>query len=775
LLGEELDELIGRSLSANLSNAALGRDSLFKIQGDAAFRAIPLQYGATGKVAEEAKAFGELAKLSKAFEETPERAQELYDQLKKLEKLKVSAAFDELVVRLDEVAQKAFRVKEGISAIQSATKQSRESPGSLGAARQIENQERSVSGGQQKQAQAVLENTLAVAGQTDLQKQIIAEMKDLTEALQAKGLDGAVSQGQIYAAAERNVFAGQSKTATELLKQFEGFRTSAYFDKTAYRVGFGSDTTTNDEGKVRPVNSGTTVSFADAERDLSRRVAEFQNIIRKQIGPAVFDSFGENAKAALTSVAYNYGQLPLNVAKAAKSGDIFSTSQAIRARQGDNDGENAKRRNQEADLVLSGNAAATSLNEERKSYDDLIRTAKQREEQINAETAAIGKSVYQKTLAVEKSKLLADATKDGAKLSREQQKEIDGLARATATAEQKKAEAQFRFDASSESNEKIEALKRETEALGQSAYATAKAAQAQELLKKAREDGVVTAEELATVERLSEAYGKAAEAKAVAEATDKAGTDTKKKVDDLNAQAAALRLTESAAAASAYALALRQQYEQAGITITPQLTAFINEQAAAIGNATSNFESQQDAYQKAVELNDTLKGSLKGLATDIAKGVNPFDAMLSAAQRLADKLLDLSLDTLIDGIFGSKKSGNAGGIFSGILSGLFGGARASGGPVAPGKAYLVGEKGPELATFGRSGTIIPNHALQQQAIRPSQGSSSGGGTVVKMTQHFHGVAGDNHIKEIAEAATARGVMAGQRQEASRHLIRNLRS
>ena len=39
------------------------------------------------------------------------------------------------------------------------------------------------------------------------------------------------------------------------------------------------------------------------------------------------------------------------------------------------------------------------------------------------------------------------------------------------------------------------------------------------------------------------------------------------------------------------------------------------------------------------------------------------------------------------------------------------GARASGGPVAGGGSYLVGERGPELFTPGTSGNITPNNAL----------------------------------------------------------------
>ena len=41
----------------------------------------------------------------------------------------------------------------------------------------------------------------------------------------------------------------------------------------------------------------------------------------------------------------------------------------------------------------------------------------------------------------------------------------------------------------------------------------------------------------------------------------------------------------------------------------------------------------------------------------------------------------------------------------------FRGARAAGGPVAPGGSYLVGERGPELFTPGSSGNITPNHAM----------------------------------------------------------------
>ncbi len=46
-------------------------------------------------------------------------------------------------------------------------------------------------------------------------------------------------------------------------------------------------------------------------------------------------------------------------------------------------------------------------------------------------------------------------------------------------------------------------------------------------------------------------------------------------------------------------------------------------------------------------------------------------------------------------------------LVSGALSGVFGGARANGGPVAPGQSFLVGEHGPELFTPQAAGTVRP--------------------------------------------------------------------
>jgi phage-related minor tail protein len=47
-------------------------------------------------------------------------------------------------------------------------------------------------------------------------------------------------------------------------------------------------------------------------------------------------------------------------------------------------------------------------------------------------------------------------------------------------------------------------------------------------------------------------------------------------------------------------------------------------------------------------------------------------------------------------------------VLTSALSSAFGGARAEGGPVDRGRAYLVGERGPELFVPGASGSIASN-------------------------------------------------------------------
>jgi GH24 family phage-related lysozyme (muramidase) len=155
--------------------------------------------------------------------------------------------------------------------------------------------------------------------------------------------------------------------AADFLRRREGFRDTPYYDVNAFRAGYGSDTATLADGTVVPVRQGMTVSREDAERDLTRRIPEFERRVVSAVGQDQYAALPPNAQAALISIAYNYGTLPGSIRAAARSGDPAALAQAVAGLAGDNEGVNAIRRREEAAMiagtpvnVMSGRGATTN-------------------------------------------------------------------------------------------------------------------------------------------------------------------------------------------------------------------------------------------------------------------------------------------------------------------------------------------------------------------------------------------------------------------------------
>lgn len=146
-------------------------------------------------------------------------------------------------------------------------------------------------------------------------------------------------------------------SAFQLIAGYEGLRLEPYWDVNHHRVGYGSDTVTKADGTVVKTTPGMRISKGDADRDLNRRVAQTQTELASAIGPA-WESLPDGARAALTSVAYNYGSLPQRVVAAAKSGAPGAIAEAITNLSSDNGGINARRRREEAAVAL-GKAVPT--------------------------------------------------------------------------------------------------------------------------------------------------------------------------------------------------------------------------------------------------------------------------------------------------------------------------------------------------------------------------------------------------------------------------------
>lgn len=143
--------------------------------------------------------------------------------------------------------------------------------------------------------------------------------------------------------------------------------------------------------------------------------------------------------------------------------------------------------------------------------------------------------------------------------------------------------------------------------------------------------------------------------------------------------------------------------------------------------ATIALHEQQDATQAIIDANKErleqekeieeegkaianlytgIGNSIKSGVTDAIKGaIDGTKSLGEAASSILSNIGDQLISFGINSIFGGLGGGG------GILGSLFGGGKASGGTVQGGRSYVVGERGPELFTPGRTGSIAPNSAM----------------------------------------------------------------
>ncbi len=130
--------------------------------------------------------------------------------------------------------------------------------------------------------------------------------------------------------------------------------------------------------------------------------------------------------------------------------------------------------------------------------------------------------------------------------------------------------------------------------------------------------------------------------------------------------------------------------------------------------STEGFASDLDTMRRALDtsLLDGFgrAGSVleNGLLGALRRGSLGFDDLKRIAFRALDEIASHALRAGIGDLFGGSSGGGFGGLLAqsgGALLGLPG--RATGGPVSPGRAYLVGERGPEVFLPTAAGRIDP--------------------------------------------------------------------
>ncbi len=257
-------------------------------------------------------------------------------------------------------------------------------------------------------------------------------------------------QKNTFTANEAQLEAAGKTVAAAMIRQLEGFQPTGEWDVNAYRAGYGSDTTTRANGEVVKVTKGMIVTLDEAERDLSRRLIEFQSGIQRAIGADTWRSLNEAQQSALTSIAYNYGSLPKRIVDAIKSGggpDVVA--KAIADLGSDNGGVNNNRRRNEAQSYLSGTGYSmadarlgkSNRRSPREVFQGDLSKVQERIDLLTAEyqaQAQLNPAINDYGFSLEKARiqqqLLADAQRAGVEVTPELKGQIEMLATAYARA-----------------------------------------------------------------------------------------------------------------------------------------------------------------------------------------------------------------------------------------------------------------------------------------------------------------------------------------------------
>lgn len=147
--------------------------------------------------------------------------------------------------------------------------------------------------------------------------------------------------------------------------------------------------------------------------------------------------------------------------------------------------------------------------------------------------------------------------------------------------------------------------------------------------------------------------------------------------------------------------------------------------------STSGFRSDIDTMRGALD-NTLVDGFSKaggvferGLLSAIRRGSLGFEDLkrvaLQSMNEIAAQAVQGGIGSLFSGSAASRANGGGvGSVLSGAMGALFGlPGRATGGPVSPGAAYIVGEKGPEVFVPTSSGRVESSAGGQQRDVKVS--------------------------------------------------------
>lgn len=181
----------------------------------------------------------------------------------------------------------------------------------------------------------------------------------------------------------------------------------------------------------------------------------------------------------------------------------------------------------------------------------------------------------------------------------------------------------------------------------------------------------------------------------------------------------------------------------------------------------AEIERLQQTFEDFID--NTVQGMLKdGFNSLWSNIIGGFEQML--AQMARDWIMfqirtatQSAIGSLFGGLFGLSSGGGGGaGLVTGPLGGIdtFGPGLASGGPAIDGRAYLVGERGPELFVPNTSGFVMDNGST-----RAAMAGAGGGNVVVNVTVHASDAGSFVKSKDQIASEVGAAIARAQRRSA----------
>ena len=152
-----------------------------------------------------------------------------------------------------------------------------------------------------------------------------------------------------------------------------------------------------------------------------------------------------------------------------------------------------------------------------------------------------------------------------------------------------------------------------------------------------------------------------------------------------------------------------EEIERLVVSVRADTRGFASDVAAMRGELDGPFAAGLERAGAVLE---------RSLAGAVQRGKFGFEDLRRVALSVMSEIASAAIRSGIDAAFGGKQGGLLGSL-SGIIAGIFSGApgRATGGPVSPGRPYIVGERGPEYFVPTSAGRIEAGSGRAAPEIR----------------------------------------------------------